>query len=631
MIKIVAANAVKQFRNAPKPCTLSFGNNDTTQWCQCANCEAIDPRKEKDQGIVSTRYWTFANAVLAEIKKQAPDLRFEGWTYQNFSRAPIGVKPDKRVEKIMVSNHRRCWKHPLDDKNCPTNKWYYDYNKEWNDTGVPFYSYDELSYAGYAFLPAARCWVDTLKYYKKHMPNYAGTHTEICCPDGNYSPRFKNYKNLNNWRMMWQMMYMGMAFHWNVNADYDKLYEEANSLYYGKGWSGGMREFKKLLYKLFMEAPGCWGYGHSVPVGKFMDVPGAKEKLYKYLDAAEKAAAKDPDKRALAHVKQDREYFEKTWVDAYNKYITNHRDIKLYPLMGKITIDGKLDERDWKNADVFTRFQTQDGKQAKNQTAVKLAYDAKTLYVGIEMLDPVPDKAVCNITKHDGDVWFDNDVELFINDPILGGAYYQIVINSNGVIADGNAAPRFDKNWESKAKVKVNKLKDRFVMEIAIPSSQLTGSNFTAGTVLKMNVMRHRVSKGSPTEVSTWSIGTPHSVDVFHPISFAAPRMVSAGNRTEVNTALWNNGNFDKVYKGKRKMYAHWKTNNNGVPASWSFSGAKQYGGDMEYLLHSGSKNNYFVRLRQGFIFNRCNIRSDEIRGSVKLRQQPFFCSMICK
>ena len=101
---------------------------------------------------------------------------------------------------------------------------------------------------------------------------------------------------------MWQVMYMGMAFHWNVNADYDKLYEEANSLYYGKGWAGGMREFKKLLYKLFMEAPGCWGYGHSVPVGKFLDVPGAKEKLYSLLDSAEKAAAEDPHPHRHHHL-----------------------------------------------------------------------------------------------------------------------------------------------------------------------------------------------------------------------------------------------------------------------------------------------------------------------------------------
>ncbi len=621
VIRIIADNAVKQFRNAPKPCVLSFGNNDSTQWCQCKNCVAIDTPEERENGTVATRYWTFANAVFKRIHEQAPDLQLEGWTYQNFSRAPKGVKPSKLVRQILVSNHRKCWKHALDDKNCPTNKWYYDYNKEWNAAGLPFYSYDELSYAGYTFLPVEKSWVDALKFYRKNMPNYAGSCTEISCPDGIYTPRFRNYRNLNNWYMMWQTMYMGMTFHWNVNSDYDKIYEEINSLYYGKGWEGGMREFRKYLTKLFMDAPGCWGYGHSVPVGKFLDVPGAKEKLYKLLDSAEKAAAKDPDKRALAHVKRDREFFEKTWVEAYNKYITNHRDIKLYPLMGRIIIDGKLDEKDWKNADTFTRFQNVKGGMAKHQTAVKLAYDKDYLYMGIELLDPVPENAVCNAKEHDGQVWLDNDIELFINDPIMGSAYYQIMINTNGVICDGNAAPRLDRTWNSQTKVKVTKGKDRFVMELAIPAKQLTGSTFTEGNVLKMNVMRLRKSKDDAMEGSTWSMGTPHNVDVFHPISFAAPRKIASGNRNAVNTALWSNGNFDNVDKGKKnRVPAFWKLNSKKYPAYWGFSSGKQYGGDMEYLLHSGSKNNYFVRLRQGFIFNRCDIRSDEIRGSVKLR-----------
>ena len=70
-----------------------------------------------------------------------------------------------------------------------------------------------------------------------------------------------------------------------------------------------MKEFRKYLHSLYINAGGCWGFGHSTPVGKFLDVPGAKEKLYKCLASAEKAAAKDPDKRALAHVKKVKEYF----------------------------------------------------------------------------------------------------------------------------------------------------------------------------------------------------------------------------------------------------------------------------------------------------------------------------------
>ena len=70
----------------------------------------------------------------------------------------------------MISNHRRCWKHALDDQNCPTNKWYYDYNKEWNDYGIPMFTYEMLSATGHAFLPNEKNWVDTLKYYKREMP-----------------------------------------------------------------------------------------------------------------------------------------------------------------------------------------------------------------------------------------------------------------------------------------------------------------------------------------------------------------------------------------------------------------------------------------------------------------------------
>ena len=142
-----------------------------------------------------------------------------------------------------------------------------------------------------------------------------------------------------------------------------------------------------------MDAPGCWGYGHSVPVGKFLDVPGAKEKLYFFLDSAEKAAALDPDKRALAHVKQDREYFEKTWIASYETYLKNYRDIRALPVTGKIVLDGKLDEEDWKKASVQSNFTLMHkDAPAKCQTAVRICYDAENIYMGIECLEPEMNK-----------------------------------------------------------------------------------------------------------------------------------------------------------------------------------------------------------------------------------------------
>ena len=206
-------------------------------------------------------------------------------------------------------------------------------------------------------------------------------------------------------------------------------------------------------------------------------------------------------------------------------------------------------------------------------------------------------------------------MELFLNDPILGSAYYQIIINDRGVIADGVANPRFDKSYESGTEVKTSFADGRYFMEVRIPAKNITGSKLTAGTVLKMNVMRERrPKKGIPgKETSTWSSGLPHSVETFHPVTFANPRKVSSGNRTIIDTRPWKNGSFDEVTT-KAVRYKHWNLHGSRItPANWGFSNNKSYGGDMQYLLHPGSKTNYFVRLKKGFIFSRYGQKSDEI------------------
>ena len=605
-----------------KPLFFGFGNNDFTTWCSCENCLKQDPPEEQKKGIKSTRYWKFLNAVLKKVKEKDPAVKIIGWTYQNFSVPPVGVKPDLDVAALMISNHRRCWKHALDDKNCPTNIWYYKYNRNWHDTGVKMYTYEMLSRAGLHFIPVERIWIENLKWYKKNMPNVIGMQTERSAPDGIYSGK-RGVEGKIGWYKMWQSMYLAMVFHWDINADYEKVAEEANSLYYGKGWEGGIKQYRALLEKLFMDASGCWGYGHSTPVGKFMDVPGAKEQLEKYLASAEKAAASDPDKRALEHVKEAKFHYERTWLKNYNDYISNFREIKAYPLMGKIVLDGKLDEKDWKNADTVTRFRNafKDG-YAKNQTAVKIAYDADNIYIGVECLEPEVNKLKNIVTKHDGPVWDDNDLEFFINDPIMGSAYYQIAVNSLGTVCDGLANPRFSKSFETGAVAKVSRGKDRYFMEVRIPAKSITGSRLTPGTVLKMNVMRCRRVEGkkSEDEYSTWSHGTPHSVDVFHAVTFTGPRQIAAGSRYEVDTRFWKNGSFNELAPANRKLPGHWKVKDNRTPKYFDFSSGRQYGGDMEMVLHPGSKENYFLRLRKGFLFQFHKVKNMKLKAAFRVK-----------
>ncbi len=542
VIKIVAKNVLRFYETSRHPLMLSFGNNDCTQWCQCDKCKAIDPAEETAAGIVSTRYWTFANAVADIIFKNNPDIIFNGWTYQNYSEPPKGVKPNKNIGLVMISNHRRCWKHALDDKNCPVNQWFYEYQKNWNSYNVPLYTYEMLSSAGTRFIPVEKSWVDTLRFYKKYFPNFTGMKTEMSCPDGTFSAPYNTYSVLNNWRMMWQAMYLGINFQWDVNADYDQVYEEINSLYYGKGWAAGVRDFRALLTELYMNAPGCWGYAHSTPVGKFLEKPGSKEKLYEFLNTAEKAAASDPDPRALAHVRLEREFFEKTWVAAYEDYVSNYREATIYPLVGKISIDGKLDEADWQNAVATTDFRLAFGSNPiRHQTFLKMTYDADNLYVAFECLESRPKDIKTTVTQHDGPIWGDNDVELFINDPMMGGNYIQLLFNAAGVVCDGTvsaglAGRGLSRDFDSNAEVKASFAADRYFVEIRIPSTSITGSRFNAGLVLKINAMRCRIigdidkTDKNENELSTISGGTPHGADSFMPVTFATPRKVLPGS-----------------------------------------------------------------------------------------------------
>ena len=622
VIRIMGRELGEACKNMDKDHIFYLSNNDCTQWCECENCKKIDPPAEAKDNLRATRYWTFVKALLDEAEKVCPGIKVLGSSYQNYSMPPVGTTIDKRVKIVSLANLRRCWKHALNDKNCPTNVWYYKYNKVWNDFNVPCRPYEMLSQSGKEFMPNERKVVETLKYYKKNMPNIAGLNTEICPPDGIYGKRWKTFSVLNNWRMTWQSMYLSALFHWNIHNDYEKASEEANALFYGKGWAGGMKEFRKELEKLYVNSSGCWGYGSAAPLGKLLDVPGAKEKLLALLDKAEKAAAKDPDKRALRHVKQDREFFEKTWVKGYEDYIKNYREIKAYPLQGKIVIDGKLTENDWRNADTYTRFNNVFKKgMPKYQTAVKLAYDKHNLYIGIECLESLVDEMLAYYKKQDDPVWNDNNIELCINDPILGRSFFQIMINSNGVVCDGISNPRFSKDYDSGAEVKTFKGKDRYFMEIRIPAKSIVGGTFAAGNVLKMNVVRCRVieNRKEETECSSWSMRQPHNVDIFHAINFASPRSVNSGSRAALDTRGWKNGSFNE-FQTKKKYPNHWKTNGNKLPAAWTLSSSAQYGGDMEYLLHEGSSSNYFVRLRAGIISNALNLKDENIRGSVRMR-----------
>ena len=169
---------------------------------------------------------------------------------------------------------------------------------------------------------------------------------------------------------MWQTMYVAAVLQWDITKDPEKVLEEANSLFFGKAWEGGMKDFRKLLITAASTTPGCFGHGHRAPIGRCLSAPGVHQKLKEYLAKAEKAAASDPDKRILKNVLKDKEFFRNLWEKERERYLKDFRELKAYPKTSAIKIDGNIDEKDWKNADVVSSFKVNTIKLRHNLSVV---------------------------------------------------------------------------------------------------------------------------------------------------------------------------------------------------------------------------------------------------------------------
>jgi len=99
--------------------------------------------------------------------------------------------------------------------------------------------------------------------------------------------------------------------------------------------------------------------------------------------------------------------------------------------------DGKLNDPAWNDAASFSPFLiagTETPIGDSYQTEVKAIYRGGSLFFAIRCFDPMAPKLISKATEHDGPVWSDDAIELFINPE--DKTYYQLILSHSGVRAD---------------------------------------------------------------------------------------------------------------------------------------------------------------------------------------------------
>ena len=323
--------------------TVTIGNDDSMQWCECEACKALDPAETASDGKRrrADRYWRMVNEIARRVWAKRPDAKLGGWAYQDFWKPPLKVKPDSRLS-LVISFNNQCWRHSIDDPECDVNRDLAALYRMWKPLkmrlvvnrnefhceGCPggTFSPVERTLAGnFAQSEALRC--------DGHSFAGQGPFPDPLPWEAKSPDRYPPYGGKNmRWWACWQAHYMAARLMWDRSRDFAAELEEANSLMYGSAWQGGMKEFRETLVKAFYATPGCQRWPDSISIAKCLDVPGAEKKLRASLARALEGAAKDPDPRVLNNVRRVEFIFGRTWLLEREKYLRAHREYEFFAL-----------------------------------------------------------------------------------------------------------------------------------------------------------------------------------------------------------------------------------------------------------------------------------------------------------
>lgn len=156
------------------------------------------------------------------------------------------------------------------------------------------------------------------------------------------------------------------------------------------------------------------------------------------------------------------------------------------------TIDGKIDEPVWQNANVaadFVQYSPFGGEKASLDTEVRLLYDDEAIYIAAIMYDTSPDSIIRDLGKRDSDNdlnadFFYIDISTF-NDGLNGETFK---VSASGVQSDMKARSsdsmfgHGDRNWDAVWYSSVVINESGWVAEIKIPFSALRFSSNAAQT-----------------------------------------------------------------------------------------------------------------------------------------------------
>ena len=189
------------------------------------------------------------------------------------------------------------------------------------------------------------------------------------------------------------------------------------------------------------------------------------------------------------------------------RIVPRHAVIEKVGADGPPVIDGRLDDAVWQRVRPLAAFQVPNifiKPALQAPTMARAAWDDDHLYVAFTCLEPNVAQMSARAKEHDGNVWNDDCVELFISagDDVFPYRHFEVNAIDTHFDATWPARKKMDGTWSAAWKSRSVVGADRWTTELAVPWSVI-GTRPRPGDTRRANVTRHRIPH--ETETTTWT------------------------------------------------------------------------------------------------------------------------------
>lgn len=138
-------------------------------------------------------------------------------------------------------------------------------------------------------------------------------------------------------------------------------------------------------------------------------------------------------------------------------------------------IDGLLGDEEWAGSallDGFVQLEPEEGVAATEGTEVRVGYDEANLYFGVRARDAAADDLVANILKRDGDLSYDDTIEIVLDTNGDRRTGFLFATNPLGVEVDALVRAEGEEinlDWDGLWSCRASQDAEGYTVEIAIP------------------------------------------------------------------------------------------------------------------------------------------------------------------